>query len=152
MPSVEASLQNLEKAKANWRRPRPFRSAQESRVIRRLVWQWLNYCGPKWSARAVGRRLGVSHTYIQRLVREFADDLNDAQRMAAGSSATTFDELRRAQQETQRQKDLGRVRWKRIELLQVPQDIPIWAEPSASAQRAYETRPWLHAGSGGWMY
>ena len=30
-------------------------------MIRRLVWQWLGHRGPKWSARAVGRRLGVSH-------------------------------------------------------------------------------------------
>lgn len=48
-------------------------------MIRRLVWQWLSYPGPKWSARAVGRRLGVSHTYIQKLVREFAEDPNKAE-------------------------------------------------------------------------
>jgi hypothetical protein len=75
MPSPESSRWNLEKAKANWRRPRPWRREQERRTIRCLVWQWFIYRGPgKWSARAVGRRLGVSHTYVQKLVREFARD------------------------------------------------------------------------------
>jgi hypothetical protein len=75
MPSREASLHNLEKARAKWRPPRPWRSLQETRVIKRLVWQWFTYRGPgKWSARAVGRRLGVSHTYIQKLVHEFVTD------------------------------------------------------------------------------
>ena len=127
MPSLEASLQNLEKAKANWRRPRRFRSAQESWVIWRLVCQWLSYRGPKWSARAVGRRLGVSHAYIQKLVREFAEDPSKIERMAQ-SSIATFDELSRAQQETRQQKERGRLReprrWKRAEFLRVPQDVP----------------------------
>src|SRR5215472_6401912 len=40
MPSREASLRNLERAKRNWRAPKPLRCNSESRVIRRLVWQW----------------------------------------------------------------------------------------------------------------
>lgn len=64
-------------------------------MIRRLVWQWLNYCGPKWSARAVARQLGVSHTYIQKLARYFAGDPSAAERMAR-SFIATFDEPSRA--------------------------------------------------------
>jgi hypothetical protein len=155
MPSLEASLRNLEKAKTNWRRPRRFRSAQESWVIRRLVWQWLGHRGPKWSARAVGRRLGVSHAYIQKLVREFAEDPSKIKRTAQ-SSIATFDELNRAQQETRRQKERGCLReprsWKRSEFLRVPQDVPIWAMPCDSTERPCEVRPWRHTGDGGWMY
>jgi hypothetical protein len=34
MPSRESSLRNLEKARANWRPPRPWRSSEESQMIR----------------------------------------------------------------------------------------------------------------------
>lgn len=72
MPSPETSRQNLEKAKANWRKPRPWRSNQETRVIKRIVWQWFTNRGPgKWPGRALARRLGGSHTYVQKLIREF---------------------------------------------------------------------------------
>jgi hypothetical protein len=151
MPSRESALQNLEKAKANWRRPRRFRGAQESWVIRRLVWQWLNYPGHKWSARAVGRRLGVSHTYVQKLVREFLEDLREAKRMAQ-SSIATFDELSRAQQETQQQNNLGRLRPKRMTFLQVSHDAPVWAVSCGSAEDSCDVHPWRHAGDGWWMY
>src|SRR5215472_18926197 len=74
MPSREASLRNLEKAKRNWRAPKPLRCNSESCVIRRLVWQWHHDRSPrKWSARAVARALGASHTYVQKLVREFVE-------------------------------------------------------------------------------
>jgi hypothetical protein len=120
-------------------------------VIRRLVWQWLNYPSHKWSARAVGRRLDVSHTYIQKLVREFAEDPSEAERMAQ-SSIATFAELSRAQQETQQQNDLGRLRSKRMTFIRAPQDVPIWAVPCGSAERSCEVRTRRHAGDGGWMY
>jgi len=149
MPSLQASLRNLQKAKANWRRPRRFRSVQESQVIRRLVWQWLSYRGPKWSGRTVGRRLGVSHTYIQKLAREFAGKM---ERMVKNPTAT-FDELSRAQQETLRQEERGYLResrrWKYSESLRAPQDVPVWAMPCRSMEQPREFRS---AGDGGWMY
>ena len=40
MPSRESSLRNLEKARAKWRPPRPWRCSQESQMIRRFVFQW----------------------------------------------------------------------------------------------------------------
>jgi hypothetical protein len=150
MPSLEASLQNLKKAKAHWRSPRRFRAAQESWVIRRLVWQWLNYPGHKWSARGVGRRLGVSHTHIQKLVREFAEDPRKGKHMDQSPMAT-FDELSRAQQETKQQSDLGRLRSKRRTFLQVPEDAPVWAVSGGPAERLSEARWLRHAGAGGWM-
>jgi len=115
------------------------------------VWQWISYSGPKWSARAVGLRLGVSHTYIQKLVREFAEDSSEAERMAQ-SSIATFDELSRAQQETQQQNDLGRLRSRRMTLIRAPQDVPIWAMPCSSVEHPHDVGPWRHPGDGGLMY
>jgi hypothetical protein len=136
MPSREASLRNLQKARLTWRPPRPWRCGQETRVIRRLVWQWFAYDGPgKWSARALGRRLGVSHTYIQKLVREFTADpgriigqLGPVVRLPGrvGVSANgqlltlqirlpaTFEQLRVAQETTQSERDRGRLRSPRL--------------------------------------
>lgn len=111
MPSPEASRRNLEKGRARWRAPRPWRSAQETRVIKLLVWQWFAYRGPgKWSARAVGRRLGVSHTYVQKLVREFGADPSGMLRELRSSYLATFDQLSRAQEETRQQRERGWLR------------------------------------------
>lgn len=46
MPSYESSMQNLEKAQANWRRPRPWRSSEEGDMIRRFVFLWLTCRDP----------------------------------------------------------------------------------------------------------
>ena len=120
VPSPESSRRNLEKARACWRPPRPWRSHRETEVIRRLVWQWLTYRGAgKWSGRALGRRLGVSHTYIQKLVGQFMIDPGKMQREQRTYGETTFEQLRRAQEETQQERELGYLRsprlWKMVE-------------------------------------
>lgn len=115
MPSREASLRNLEKARATWHPPRPWRSYPESQIIRRLVWQWFAYRGPdKWPGRAVGRRLGVSHTYIQKLVREFAIDPSKMQRQQRRYGAADFGQLYRAQKQTRQMKERDEVRRPRL--------------------------------------
>src|SRR5215472_4467764 len=112
MPSREASLRNLEKAKRNWRAPKPLRCSIESRVIRRLVWQWHHDRGRrKWSARAVARTLGVSHTYVQKLVREFVGNPDRILReLRTSPGVATVDTFERAQRETRREKESGYVR------------------------------------------
>lgn len=111
MPSREASLRNLAKARANWRPPRAWRSSQETRVIKRLIWQWFNSTEPqKWSLRAVARWLGVTHTYVQKLVRAFKKDPSEMQREARFKAPATFDDLERARGETRRQREWGRLR------------------------------------------
>jgi hypothetical protein len=157
MPSPEASRRNLEKAKLNWRRPRPFRSEQESWLIRHLVWQWLTYRGPqKWSARALGRRLGVSHVYVHKLVREFARDPLKMVREEQSFGLATFEQLSQAQESTREMKARGLLRppqlWKYVNIhdplgrwpkravakravwkaattrgFRIPQDVPTWA-------------------------
>ena len=98
LPSREASLRNLEKARAAWSHPpRPWRNLRESRVIEQLTWQWFNAGEPgKWSGRAVARWLGVSHTYVQKLVRKFGVNPDRMRRIQAAFGPATFDKLERA--------------------------------------------------------
>ncbi len=119
----EAALRNLAKAKASprWHPPRPWRSAEETRVIKRLVWQWFNYAGPgKWSGCALARRLGVHHTYVNRLRREFGADPGRALRQAAGYGGADFQQLRRAQERTKQMRERGQLQpprfWKVVKL------------------------------------
>jgi hypothetical protein len=82
MPSRESSLKNLAKARARWRPPRPLRSEEEGQMIRRLVFWWFtsrNHTKP--SGRAWARELGVSHTWLQKLVREFTADPSEMWRL-----------------------------------------------------------------------
>jgi hypothetical protein len=65
MPSPEASRRNLQKARACWRPP------QRSEGIKHFVWEWYISTAPKEAGRALARRLGVSHTYVRKLVRKF---------------------------------------------------------------------------------
>jgi hypothetical protein len=71
MHSRKASLRNLEKANAHWRAPRPWRCAQEGRLIKRLAWQWFVGVEPRCSLRGLALRLGVSLMYLQRLMQQF---------------------------------------------------------------------------------
>jgi AraC-like DNA-binding protein len=140
MPSREASLRNLEKARACWRPPRPWRSERETRVIRRLVWQWLNDGGAaKWPARAVARRLGVSHTYIQKLVREFAENPSRIRGERRCFGPATLEQLDRAQAETRQEKDRGHLRdphrWKRAEFKIGDQVTRRWVLTKAEERR-----------------
>src|SRR5271165_4996301 len=132
MPSPETSRHNLEKAWANWRRPRPWRSESESQVVRRLTWQWLIGREPRCSGRGLARRLGVSHTYVQKLVREFSADpskiLRQTSRAVRGYGPTsisaigqlqsphlrgysaTFEQLKQEQERSRRMRERGWLR------------------------------------------
>jgi len=112
VPSPETSRENLAKARAVWRRPRPLRCYREAHVIRRLVWQWFACGGPKkWSGRAVARRLGISHTYVQKLVREFKADLGKACREQQRIAWVTIWDLDETQKQTERERMQGLLRW-----------------------------------------
>jgi hypothetical protein len=111
MPSRESSLRNLERARANWRPPRPWRSSQEAREIKRYVWDWLRYCGRlKYSGRAVGRLLDVSHTHIEKLVREFVMNPNKGNWLEQAYGRPTVPQLRRAQEQTRQERARGLLR------------------------------------------
>jgi hypothetical protein len=107
MPSYESSMRNLAKARAVGRPPRPWRSPDESRMIRRYVFLWFTGCGSKPSGRAWAKELGISHTWLQKLVREFNSDPNKIARLRAAKGDPRFEELTRARR--------ARRRWKRVE-------------------------------------
>jgi hypothetical protein len=68
MPSPDASRRNLQKARASWRPP------ERSERIKHLVWEWHLSTALKESGRALARRLGVSHTYVRKLVRKLPSE------------------------------------------------------------------------------
>lgn len=119
MPSRESSLRNLKKAQANGRPPRPWRSRAETRAIRMITWQWLLDRGPWCSVRALARWLGVSHTYIQKLARTLPRNESDFLRQVRYFGAPSIDGLRRAREESRKQRERGflrtQPRWKWVE-------------------------------------
>jgi hypothetical protein len=80
-----------------------------------MVWQRFTYRAPrKLSARAVARQLGISHTYVQKLVREFKTNPSEMQRQRAFGEAT-FGDLSQAQEITRRERARGHLRSRRPE-------------------------------------
>ena len=73
----DASMRNLAKAcaSARWHPPRPWRSKEEALMVQRFVLLWLT-CRDRSrpTGRAWARELGISHTWLQKLVRRFRAD------------------------------------------------------------------------------
>jgi hypothetical protein len=110
MPSYESSIQNLAKARAKMRPPRPWRSSEESRMIRRYAFLWYTGRAQKPSGRQWARQLGISHTWLQKLVRQFQADPNPMYRELRRSGDPSFPQLLRARAYTQVLRDRGEVR------------------------------------------
>jgi hypothetical protein len=114
MPSYESSMRNLAKARANMRPPRPWRSSDESRMIRRYAFQWFTSRGNKPSGRAWARALGVSHTWLQKLVKEFIADPSQMWRLQRANGDPRFTELSRAREYSQQMRERGELRSSRL--------------------------------------
>lgn len=112
MPSYESSMRNLAKARASprWHPPRPWRSKEEARMIRHFIFQWLTCRDRKPSGRAWARDLGISHTWLQELVRRFQADPSEIYQEARRRGDPTFAQLTRARDYTQRMRDRGELR------------------------------------------
>src|SRR2546423_1169457 len=108
----DASMRNLAKARARWRPPRPWRSNREGQLIRLFVFQWFTCCDTnRPSARAWARTLGVSHTWLQKLVRKFIANPSEMRRLrAAVATDPSAAELARAREETRRMREGGELR------------------------------------------
>jgi hypothetical protein len=65
---------------------------------------------PQCGGRQIARWLGVSHTYIQKLVREFNGDTRNIVQQQRAYGQATFADLQRAQEETARIRDAGWLR------------------------------------------
>jgi transposase len=114
MPSYESSMRNLAKARAAWRPPRPWRSRDEARMVRRYVFQWLTARGKKPSGRAWARQLGISHTWLQKLIRRFQADPTQMLREARRCGGPSFAQLTRAREYTRRMREEGELRGSRV--------------------------------------
>jgi hypothetical protein len=102
MPSHESSMRNLAKARAKFRPPKPWRSSQESEMIRRFVFWWLTSRDPsRPSGRNWAEQLGISHTWLQKLVRQFQADPSEMQRLQMTRGDPKFADLGRARVYTQ---------------------------------------------------
>lgn len=74
---AEASIENLAKARAskNYHPPRPWRSKEESEMVLRYAFWWYTSRDPnKPSCRDWARQLGISHTWLQKLIRKFEEN------------------------------------------------------------------------------
>ena len=123
---------NMAKARAARKRePLRWRSGLESRIIEQLAWQWwrttsrgegrgvrdeVRFAAPKasplrpWAKLRVARFLGVSHTWVNKLVKRFEADPDRMRRRMAGFAPATLEKLERAREETRRQRELGWLR------------------------------------------
>jgi len=114
MPSYDSSMRNLAKARARGRPPRPWRSKDESRMIQRFVFRWLTCRGTRPSGRSWARDLGISHTWLQKLVRRFQADPSQMLREARRWGDPTFAQLNCAREYTRRMNEAGELRGSRL--------------------------------------
>jgi hypothetical protein len=110
MASYESSMRNLEKARAVGRPPRPWRSSDESHLIRRYVFLWYTGRGQKPSGRDWARQLDISHTWLQKLVRQFQADPSEMYRAARRCGDPTFTQLTRAREYSRQMGERGELR------------------------------------------
>jgi len=121
----DASMRNLRKAfeSERYHPPRPWRSPQEMLMVRRLALWWLT-CrdSSRPAARAWARKLDITHVWLLKLVRKFQEDPAEVRRLRAYGDPT-LDQLRRAQECTQRMRARGELR-SRSPRRRVPPAIP----------------------------
>jgi hypothetical protein len=80
-------------------------------MIRRLTFWWLT-CRDRSrpSGRAWARQLGVSHTWLQKLVREFSADPSEMWGLQRSEGDPTLAQLSRAKQYSQEMRERGELR------------------------------------------
>ena len=66
--------------------------------------------GKPWAKQRVARFLGVSHTWVNKLVKRFEADPDRMRRRMAAFAPATLEKLERAREETRRQRELGWLR------------------------------------------
>jgi hypothetical protein len=110
----DASMRNFAKARAKWRPPRPWRSDEEAQLIKRFVFQWLT-CRDRSrpSGRAWARDLRISHTWLQKLAREFSSDPSEMWKLQATYGDPTFAQLKVAKEYSQEMRERGELRPRR---------------------------------------
>jgi hypothetical protein len=85
-------------------------ASDESRMIRRFAFLWRTGRGSKPSGRAWAKQPGISHTWVQKLVRQFQADPTEMYRDVRRCGDPTFAQLTRARECTQRLREQGELR------------------------------------------
>lgn len=113
----DASMENLAKARASKRyHPRrPWRSPEESLMIRRFVLHWLT-CRDRGrpSARSWALQLSISHVWLLKIVRRLKEDPSEVRRLQAYGEPK-FAELLYARECTREMKERGELRPSRLD-------------------------------------
>src|SRR5215472_12873971 len=109
----DARMANLAKARRSprYRKPRPWRSKEESQMIRRFAILWFT-CRDrnKPSGRSWARQLGISHTWLQKLVREFQRNPDEMWRVQAAEGDPKLTDLGDARECTREMRQRGELR------------------------------------------
>jgi len=104
------ALRNLAKARNSpqWHPPRPWRSKEESEIVRRYAFWWFTCRDPRRpSCRAWAKQLGISHTWLQKLVQEFEADPDAMWQLQRAYGDPTLSQLNEARERTQELRKLG---------------------------------------------
>ncbi|HKW33316.1 MAG TPA: hypothetical protein VJN92_09955 [Candidatus Acidoferrum sp.] len=113
----DARIRNLAKARKSprYHLPLPWRSEEESESVRRFVALWLT-CRDrnKPSQREWARQLGVSHTWVQKLVKKFTANPAEMYEKMRRYGEPTLAQLSRAREYTQEMRDRGLLRPRRL--------------------------------------
>jgi len=74
----------------------------------------------RWSRVRVARLLGVSHTWVNKLVKKFEADPEGMRRKMREFAPANLEELERAREDTRREREMGRlrgpIRWRRVKV------------------------------------
>jgi hypothetical protein len=79
-------------------------------MIRRYVFLWFTARGKKPSGRDWARQLGISHTWLQKLVGRFQADPNEMWRLQAAKGDPRFEDLSRAREHSRQMRERGELR------------------------------------------
>jgi len=140
-------MENLAKARASerWHPPRPWRSKEETLMIRRLVLLWLT-CrdNGRPSARSWARQLGISHVWLLKVVRGLKEDSGEVRRLQAYGDPT-LEQLSRAQEYTRQMRERGALRLSRREkwarfFEQCPEAQELYPKAASAVARGGKSR------------
>jgi len=82
-------------------RPRPWRSEEESHAIKRFAFWWFRSAGNKPSIRSWAKQLGVSRTWLQKLIREFKRDPGEMLQAQAYEGDPKYSDLVRGRERSE---------------------------------------------------
>jgi len=92
-----------------------------------------------WAKYRVARFLGVSHTWVNKLVRRFEADPERMRRKMRAFAPATFEKLERAREETREQRERGwlrgPIRWRRVKVTLEGKKRKVVAVTRAERQR-----------------